>query len=290
VRTYPASPFSIAAGAAIPVVFGVTTQASSGNLTINAQGTSGALSHSASLELTVQASAAANLPRTAYVRTDSIPAMDDPPNEAHHRHIAYDFANHHLFVANRAMNRVDVFSTLDQSAAIPSSVDVPGASSADQSADGGTVWIGTMTGQIVAIDTISLHVKGRYATTPYVPAPGENYTRSEEVVVLTNDNRLQRLRASSGSNAVLAKWNSAAPTIVSDPAAEQYGLGVLARTGNHAKALLATNNSNSDLVVFDSNGNILVGPVSLGKEATPLAAANEDGTRFAVQFVSNGSS
>ena len=202
--------------------------------------------------------------------------MDDPPNEAHHRHMAYDPANHHLFVANRAMNRVNIFSTVDQTAATPAFVDVPGASSTDLSVDGGTVWIGTVTEQIVAIDPISLRVKARYAITPYVPVPGESYARPDEVVALANGNCLLRLRASSGSDAVLTMWNSAKNTLMSNQAAEQYGQGIMARTGDHAKVLLATNNSTGDLVVLDSSGSVLVGPVSLGAGATPLAGANGD--------------
>jgi len=38
----------------------------------------------------------------------------DPPGEPHHRRIAYDAANKHVFVANRAMDRVEVFSSIDQ--------------------------------------------------------------------------------------------------------------------------------------------------------------------------------
>ena len=39
---------------------------------------SGSLSHPANLGLTIQTGVVANFPRTAYARTDSIPAMDDP--------------------------------------------------------------------------------------------------------------------------------------------------------------------------------------------------------------------
>jgi hypothetical protein len=107
----PASPFSVAAGGSVQVLFGAATQASTGNFTINAQATSGTLSHSAALALTIQAAPTIALPRTAYARTDSTPSADNPPGEAHHRHIAYDPANHHLFIANRAMNRVEIFDT-----------------------------------------------------------------------------------------------------------------------------------------------------------------------------------
>jgi hypothetical protein len=72
-----------------------------------ATGASGSLSHPASLGLAVQSGVAATLPRTTFARTDSTPSMDDPVGEPHHRHIAYDPAHQLVFVANRAMNRVD---------------------------------------------------------------------------------------------------------------------------------------------------------------------------------------
>ncbi len=284
----PVSPFSVAASASVPVLFGATSNAGTGSFTITAQGTSGALSHSATFALTIQSSSVAALPRTTYARTDSTPAMDDPPGEARHRRIAYDPANKHVFVANRAMNRIDVFSATDQTRVVR--ISVPGASSADLSPDGATLWVGTVTQQVVAIDTASLQVKSRYAIQPVSPVPNESYDRPEELLALSNGNCLVRLRESSGPDALLALWNPATNSLTTSTAAEQYGFGALARTGDHAKVIIATNDANSDLAIFDSNGSVLVGPLGLGKGSTPFVAANTDGSRFAVVFVSNGAS
>ena len=282
----PASSFTVAAGTSgAPILFGATSAADTGNFTITAQATSGSLSHSATLALTIQTSPIAALSRTTYARTDSVAAQDDPPGEAQHRHITYDPANKHVFVANRAMNRVEVFSSTDP--ALVAEITVPGASSADLSADGTTVWVGTVTEQIVAIDTASLQVKARYAVPSLSPVPNESYDRPEEVVALGGGNCLVRLRESSSPTPALALWNSAANTINATPFSAQYGSGVMARSGDHTKVLIATNNANNDLVVFDSNGNVLVGPVGLGNGATPLVAANADGSRFAAVFASN---
>jgi len=79
--------------------------------TVNLSVTSGSLAHSANLGLTIQTGVVANLPRTAYARTDSNPAMDDPAGEPRHRRIAYDPAHQLVFVANRAMNRIEIFSS-----------------------------------------------------------------------------------------------------------------------------------------------------------------------------------
>src|SRR5208282_5873344 len=94
----PPSPFSVPASSNTPILFSATANAATGNSTIVATGASGTLSHPANLALTIQSGIAANLPRTAYARTDSIPAMDDPSGEPHHRHIAYDPAHQLVFV------------------------------------------------------------------------------------------------------------------------------------------------------------------------------------------------
>src|SRR5579864_4966912 len=123
----PASPFNIAADASASVVFGASSSAATGNFTISTQGTSGALSHSQSLSLTIQAGVATNLPRTSYVRTDSVLTADAPLGEPHHRHTAYDPVNKQVFIANRATNRVEVFSTTSQTRV--AQISVPGATS-----------------------------------------------------------------------------------------------------------------------------------------------------------------
>jgi hypothetical protein len=64
VTSNPVSPFDVAAGATISVVFGAASNAATGNFTVSAQGSSGTLSHSQTLTLTVQAGVVSMLPRT----------------------------------------------------------------------------------------------------------------------------------------------------------------------------------------------------------------------------------
>src|SRR5260370_1328625 len=128
VTSNPASPFSVAAGASTSVVFGAAANAAVGNFAISVQGTSGSLSPSASLPVAIQSAVNPSLPRTAYARTNSASASDDPFGEPHHRHIAYDPATKHAFIANRAMNRAEIFSTLGQSSI--AQISMPGSTSA----------------------------------------------------------------------------------------------------------------------------------------------------------------
>jgi DNA-binding beta-propeller fold protein YncE len=232
VLSNPQSPFSIAAGASTPILFSAAANTSTGNSTISAEGTSGTLSHPASLALTVQSGVVANLPRTTYARTDSVPALDDPSGEPHHRHIAYDPAHNLVFVANRAMNRVEIFSTT--TATRVAQVSVPGASSADLSSDGTTVWIGTVTEQVATIDTSSLQVKARCEMAGLQPLPNTLFDRPEELLVLANGNVMMRLRQSQTSEALLALWTPSSNTLTnltsSEPQLFQSGLGAMART------------------------------------------------------------
>jgi DNA-binding beta-propeller fold protein YncE len=248
------------------------------------------LSHSATLALAVQPAIGAPLPRTSYARTDAVAALDDPPSEARHRRIAYDAANKRIFIANRAMNRVEVFSTSDQTRLQP--IPVPGASSADLSLDGSTLWIGTTTQQAIAIDTAALKVKSRYSIPPLSPIPNTVFDRPEELLPMSSGKIMMRLRQSAAAQSLLAIWDPATNILTNltsaVPALFQNGLGAMARTGDHTKIIVAANDASGESAIFDANGSLLAGPHAFGAGTIPLVAANPDGSRFAVQFVSAG--
>lgn len=286
----PASPFSVTAGSPVSLLFSAATKAATGNFTVVATATSGSLSHLANLSLTVQAGIIATLPRTTFVRTDSIPALDSPSGEARHHHIAYDPAHQLVFVANRAMNRVEVFSTANLTRV--AEVTVPGASSAELSADGSTVWVGTVTEQVAAIDTSSLQLTSRYEITGLLPIPATLFDRPEELVALSNGNLMMRLRQSESAESLLALWSPASNSLTNltstEPQLFQNGLGAIARTGDQTKVIVAANDSSGELAVYDAGGSVIAGPHGLGSGTIPLVAANLDGSRFAAVFVSNG--
>ena len=293
VTTNPGGPISVAANASSTVLIGASIATQTGAYSITAQATSGTLSHSATLVLTVTASIVASLPRTAYARTDSAPASDDPPGEPHHRLLVYDAANRHLFVANRAMNRVEVLSTSNTPPAAGigahvAQIDVAGASSADLSADGTTLWVGTITQQAVAIDTTSLQVRTRYLVAPQSSAPGATFDRPEEITSLNNGNSLVRLRQASASQSMLMLWNPANSTFTNLSAAVPNGLGPVARSGDHAKAIVAAGDASGQLSVLDANGNVVAGPQTPLAGNVALVAANSDGSRLAAAVTGNG--
>jgi hypothetical protein len=233
--------FSLAAGASDSLILGATTAAAAGAFTVTASATSGSLSHSAMLALTIKTSVLASLPRTSYTRTDSTIALDSSPAEPRRRRIVYDFHNKHVFVANPAMNRVEVFSNASQTRS--TSIDVPGASSVDISADGSTLWVGTTTEQAVAIDTAALQVKGRYPVQPLLPIPNSVFDLPEELLVGVNGKCLMRLQLSNGPESLLALWGPASNTVTdltpTLPQIFQSGLGVMTASGDHSHFVVA---------------------------------------------------
>src|SRR5207245_5224083 len=250
---------------------------------ISAQGTNGTQTHSASLALAIQSGVASTIPRTSFARTDSNATADNPFGEPHHRHIAYDLTNKHIFIANRAMNRIDVFSTTGQGGV--AQISVAGASSADLSADGTTVWIGTSLEQIVAIDTATLRVKRKYTLTGLTPVPGTIFDRPVEVLSLSNGKCLVRLRQPVSPEALLALWDPVADSLTdltsTAPPLFQQVAGVLARSGDHMKVLAAANDSSGELAVYDAGGNVVAGPLTLGSVALSALVANADSSRCA---------
>jgi hypothetical protein len=102
------------------------------------------------------------VPKSSFVRTDSVKGIDAPASEPHRRHTVYDAAGKGFFVANGAMNRVDVLSP--SSAAPLASIDVPGASSVDLSPDGATLWVGSLPGWVPSLDTAATTAALIFAT------------------------------------------------------------------------------------------------------------------------------
>jgi hypothetical protein len=72
VSTNPASPFSVSPGQPVAVLFGADSGAATGQFAISAQATSGVLSHATSLSLTIQPGPLLNVPKSSFVRSDSV--------------------------------------------------------------------------------------------------------------------------------------------------------------------------------------------------------------------------
>ena len=191
------------------------------------------------------------------------------------------------------MNRVEVFSTnggqpFERIVGSVAQIDVPGASSADISLDGATIWVGTVTQQVVAISTASLQVTSRTSIRPIAPIPNATFDRPEEILALSSGQFLVRVRQSFAAQSVLARWNPAPNPLTNLSSAVPNGLGPMARTGDHTKVLVAAADSSGNMAILDSNGNVHTGPVATGNGSISFVAANSDGSNFALVLASNG--
>jgi IPT/TIG domain len=283
VTSNPASPFSVSTEQPVSVIVGASPSAATGQFNISAQATSGSLSHSAPLSLTIQSGVVLNLPRSTYLRNDSVAEIDIPSGEPRRRQIVYDSAGKRLFVANPAMNRVEVYT--DANPGLQSVIEAPGASSVDLSGDGTTLWVGTSTEELLSISTSSLQVSGRYPITGVSPIPGVVFNRPREALVLAGGKLALRLRQSAASESLLALWDPVS-RIATDltpraPGVFQNGLGVMARSGDGTRLLAAANDASGGAVVLDGNGSVVSGPQILGSGNVGSVAVNSNGSRFA---------
>jgi IPT/TIG domain len=292
ISSNPASPISVTAGQPAPVVFGASATAATGQFAVSAQGTSGGLTHSSNLALTVQAAAGARLSLSTYVRNDGVALLDRAPGEAVRRHMVYDSFGKRYFVANRAMNRVEVYSATANS--LQSTIDVPGASGVGLSRDGATLWVATTLEQILAIDTAALQVKTQYAIRGLSPIPNVVFNRPTELLALDTGKLFVRLKQPAATEALLALWDPAADSFMNltsvAPSLFQNGLGVMAGSGDQSRVLVGANDASGEVAILDAGGGLLGGPRSLGVGNFSYAAGNTDGSRFAVVFTSSGSS
>lgn len=157
--TVSPSSAQIAPGGAGP---GFTVTASSsataGNSTITFAGTSGSLSHSTQLALTLEAPPPTSaLGRTKYVRTDSATSYGVALDEGW---TVYDPATRRFYVSDTGGNLLRVMdaTTEKQIAAIP----VPGVYGIDITPDNSTIYAATQIGDVYAIDPVGMTVTHRY--------------------------------------------------------------------------------------------------------------------------------
>jgi hypothetical protein len=287
----PAAPFAVPSGGSATLLLMAAPSAATGSSTIVVRGTSGALSHQKNINLTVQSGTSPAISRTTFARTDSQASFDDPPGEPHRRRAVYEPTGKHVFLANAANNRIEVLASTDASRV--ASVDLAGASSVELGADGKTIWAGTTAGEIVSIDTGSLQRTASLAIPAVEPLPHTVFDRPEEVVSLAGGKLILRMREANGTESLLTLYDPADGSLTDltslTPQLFQAGAGVVARSGDHSRMLAGSNDSSGSLAVFDGTGTVSTAPRSLGTGTVVYAAANADGSQFAVIFASGGS-
>lgn len=282
VATNPAGTFSVAAGGNRSIFLGVSGTAATGNFPLSVQGTSGSLSHAAPLALTVQRGAQLFPPtRTGFVRIDSTPVSDFSVNEPAHRRIVYDAVRKRIFVANRLMNRVDVFSSNQE---LLARISVPEPASVDFSADGAKLWVGSSVEEIASINAEDL--QATRITVNGIAAPRARFNLPQEIVPLSNGTMLVNLRQAGTTGSRLARWVPATNSFTDITPPDLGGPGPMARSGDHTKALVASNNSTGGLFLYNAQNNSFTRNAHFSGFTPTLVAANRDGSRFAVNLSS----
>jgi hypothetical protein len=168
VTSNPASPFSLTAGQRVSVLFGAGQNAATGQFTLTAQGTSGTLSHSKSLSLSIQAPVLTNLPQTSFVENDSVPLVDTPAGEPHRRHVVYDSANQRFYVANGATQAL----LLDANLNLLGSYSSLGPAGLVFSRDGQSLYVDEPYGNSSVVSVLSTSAMQSVGQIPDIPIQG----------------------------------------------------------------------------------------------------------------------
>src|SRR3984957_1662043 len=184
--------FSIVPGGQQQVTVAVAPSTQPLTATLAFQGTSGSLTHSVQASLSVVAAVTGAHPpiRTRYLRTNSFYDPNSLQYAPPHFSV-YDAAHKQFFVSNPFLNEIDVFDKTQEieTAQIP----VPFAWGLDVSPYNGSLYAGTLIGDIYQIDTATLSVTTRYPSASIGPNGFEATT-----AMVLSDGRLAVQGAAGG--------------------------------------------------------------------------------------------
>ena len=157
--------FSITPGTPQNVMISADANVSAGKTTATFTGTSGSMSSTANVNVTVSEETGGTLPsRTRYVRSDAVTEYGGSPNS---HWAVYNGATSRFFVTDPFGNQVFVFDSTSETEI--GNIPVPGAYGIDQTPDGSTLYAGTLLGDVYTIDPSSMAVTQRYVASQIGP-------------------------------------------------------------------------------------------------------------------------
>ena len=189
--------------------------------TVQFTGTSGALTRSTQSNLTLFAAPSPNPPsRTRYLRTDARTQYFAWLNS---HWIIFHAATARFFVTDPESGHVFVLDSVTQK--VRGRIDIPGAFGIDDSPDHGALYVGTLSGDVYAVDPVAMTVTRRYLASQIGPYGFQAFT-----ALGLADGRLALLGAQGGIPSVdgspsFAIWNPADNSITIY--ASGYGQGQL---------------------------------------------------------------
>src|ERR1700722_12955331 len=236
--------FSIVPGGQQQVTVAVAPSTQPLTATLAFQGTSGSLTHSVQASLSVVAAVTGAHPpiRTRYLRTNSFYDPNSLQYAPPHFSV-YDAAHKQFFVSNPFLNEIDVFDKTQEieTAQIP----VPFAWGLDVSPYNGSLYAGTLIGDIYQINTSTLSVTNRNPSASIGPS---GFTATK--VFVLSDGRLA-LQGGIGGGGILGVDGNGV-SVVWDPvtnALDTGGDGSVCNVGNEG-AFAVSGDRTKVLVTF----------------------------------------
>jgi hypothetical protein len=213
-----------------------------------------------------------------YMRLDATPMPIDA--ETNQRFLVLDLSHNRIFVSNRFLNRVEVFSTINH--VWIASISVPEPIGLDITPDDGKIVVATGTDYIYMIDSAALEVV-RSVHVPKLPGGSGVYDQAFSAVTLSDGKVLLGLNTFGITGSGSAIWDPASNSFTQNAGNPPVSMwaGTMARSGDHSKVLLASSLTGGDIALFD----VAAGNFKYGKYfgwIPDYLAGNRDGSRFAV--------
>jgi hypothetical protein len=281
--------FSLAPGNKRQVKLTVATTAKLGKYSITFQGKSGSLSHRAQTSLSVIDAVTEVHPRlrTRYLRTDSYYDL----SYAMEHFTAYDPVHRQFFVSNPFMNRIDVFDA-EQEIEI-AQIAVQGPWGIDISPYNGSLYAGTMIGDVYQVDTATLTVTQRYPAASIGP---DGFEAAEALVL--SDGRLFL----QGAYSVVSSEDGYLGDVVWDPVTNSmdsgptnapyvcypYGGWAATVTGDRTRIVFGSGSFGDDVCSYDPIARKATAgklPIPAGYSPGPLISAPTGTVVYAINPV-----
>ncbi len=179
------------------VTFNAAANAASASVTVTFTGTAGSLTHTRGLSLAVSALSNGLPVRTRYLRTDATTEYFLWLNQ---HWIIYHASTGRYFVTDPSSNQIIVIDAASQTEI--GTIGVPGAFGIDQTPDGTTLYVGTLIGDVYAIDPVAMAVKQRYIASDIGPSGFPAQT-----ALVLSDGRLALLGLQNSGVTPIAIWN-----------------------------------------------------------------------------------
>jgi DNA-binding beta-propeller fold protein YncE len=273
VTTNPVGPFALGSSQPAAITVATSGDISDGSYNLQIASSAGTLSQMANEALGI-VTGVSPPSRADFVRTD------DTPGAA-----IYDEAHKCVYETNPIAGTVDVIST--QTHQILRRIAVPSPAGIDISPDDSTVFIGTETQAIYAVNTANLAITGRYLVPMNQQSAPVVFAQPPQAPVAAPDGTV--LLSLSDQ---IVKWDPATnqfATVLSNaPVGFGYGPAgsPTARSAGHSKVIISNDLSTSTVYVYDTTMNTFSAPLTFNGYASAVAV-NPAGTQFAVAWSDN---